>query len=76
MSPLDTNAGNTTVLNETLVVTDEVEKVSFTQNLMVLAFTNYTVRVEAFTGAGGGESTDIIVLSPQAGTLCLLILFL
>ena len=76
MSPLDTNAGNTTVLNETLVVTDEVEKVSFAQNVMVLAYTNYTVRVEAFTVAGGGESTDIIVLSPQAGTLCFLILIL
>ena len=74
--PLDTNTGNTTVLNETLEVTDEPEIVSFAQNVMVLAYVNYTVRVQAFTGAGGGESSDIIIVSPQAGTLGLLPLLL
>ena len=67
--PPDTDIGTTTVLNETLDVTDEDDNESLAQTVMVLAYTNYTVRVQAFTGAGGGESTDVIILSPQAGTL-------
>ena len=69
--PPDTDTGSTAVLNETIEVTDEADNVSFTQNVMVLAYVNYTVRVQAFTVAGGGESTDTIILSPQAGSYTL-----
>ena len=67
----DTDTGTTTVLNETLEVIDKAENVSFAQSVMVLAYTNYTVRVQASTGVGRGESTDTIILSPQAGIYAL-----
>lgn len=51
-----------------VVVTDEAEDVSLMPSVNVLAYNNYTVSVQAFTGAGGGETVDIIILSPQAGT--------
>lgn len=48
-------------------VTDEAGDVSLMPSVSVLAYNNYTVSVQAFTGAGGGETVDTIVLSPQAG---------
>ena len=66
----DTGATTVTVLSETLEVIDEADIV-YLQSVMVLAYANYRVTVQAFTVTGGGESSDIIVLSPQAGTLCL-----
>ena len=74
--PLDTDTGNTNVLNETLELIDEAENVSISRKVMVLAYANYTVRVQTFIGSEGGESTDIIILSPQAGMFWLLSLFL
>lgn len=38
-----------------------------TPGVSVLAYNNYTVSVQAFTGAGGGETVNTVVLSPQAG---------
>ena len=67
----DTDTEASTVLNETIEVTDEAGNVSFTRNVMVLAYVNYTVRVQAFTVAGGGESSDYVILSPQAGSYTL-----
>ena len=49
------------------VVMDEAGDVSLTPSVTVSAYNNYTVSVQAFTGAGGGETVDTIVLSPQAG---------
>lgn len=51
----------------TVVVEDEAGDVSLTPSVTVLAYNNYTVSVQAFTGAGGGETVEMIVLSPQAG---------
>lgn len=49
------------------VVMDEAGDVSLTPSVSVFAYRNYIVSVQAFTGAGGGETVDTIVLSPQAG---------
>ena len=49
------------------MVEDEAGDVSLTPSVTVSAYSDYTVSVQAFTGAGGGETVDISVLSPQAG---------
>lgn len=66
---LDTVTGSTTVYSTTLTDPDKEDDVSIEVTVSVLAYVNYTVRVQVFTGAGGGEISEEIVLSPQAGIL-------
>lgn len=49
------------------VLRANTSQTSVEQNVTVAPFTNYTVAVEAFTGAGSGPQESLVILSPEAG---------
>ena len=51
-----------------VVLRANTSQTSVEQNVTVAPFTNYTVAVEAFTGAGSGPQETVVILSPEAGT--------
>ena len=69
--------GVITAYNVTVFQTDDPSDIIYsndtliapnvTASVMVLAFTNYTVSVAAFTSAGQGEENSVTIESPEAG---------